>query len=89
MDNNTISIVLATIRKKLGEQVKLRARQCKTEKIGALTNGVACPEPCPFQRCLKTCRHEQQQDHEEHYCSDHQSRPKVFRQQREPVQQYS
>ena len=84
MDNKTINIVLATIRRKLGEQVKLKAKKGKAEKIGAMTNGVACPEPCPFPRCLKTCSHEQQQEHDEHYCSDHKSRPKVFQQQREP-----
>ena len=84
MNNKTINIVLATIRRKLGEQVKLKAKKGKAEKIGAMTNGVACPEPCPFPRCLKTCSHEQQQEHDEHYCSDHKSRPKVFQQQREP-----
>ena len=29
--------------------------------------GLACTEPCAHPRCFKTCQHEMDEDHEEHY----------------------
>ena len=78
-DNNDISQVLASIRKRLGEQVHKRAKSIRNQ---VSNSGVACSEPCPFIRCLKTCRHEQETEHEDHYCSDHCNRPKVLQQQK-------
>ena len=67
-----------SVRTKLTKQARKRAA---TKKIVTITSGVACTEPCAFNRCLKTCRHEMDVPHEEHFCTDHKHKPKTMTQQ--------
>ena len=76
--DNLPNMLALSVRTKLAKQARKRVA---TKKIVTITSGVACTEPCAFNRCLKTCRHEMDVPHEEHFCTDHKHKPKIMTQQ--------
>ena len=54
-----------------------------TKRLARLKAALACPEPCMFQACMNSCRHNMDHAHTEHFCKDHARTPKSksYRQQ--------
>ena len=65
-EEKKVDIDLSAVKAKLKEQLTQKLKKYKT-----IPTGVACPEPCSFDRCLNTCWQEMDVVHHEHCCSDH------------------
>ena len=72
---------LAKIKKQLATQLGKKVQTMETKQMVKRPTGLACTEPCAFPRCLSSCLYEQDQEHQDHYCSDHHYRVRDLHQQ--------